>query len=56
MTDSTMLYGNSLGCTCLKWSAEGELTPVDLSLVIQCLARVDQQLATLEKETANPQT
>ena len=54
MTDSSQLNSRFFGCTCLKWSAEGELTSGDMLLVLESLARVDRQLATLEKETANP--
>ncbi|MFM2172252.1 MAG: hypothetical protein RLZZ54_179 [Cyanobacteriota bacterium] len=34
-----------LGRTCLKWRADGELTELDLSLVLARLALVDQQLS-----------
>jgi hypothetical protein len=34
-----------LGSTCLKWAADGNLTALDLDLVLERLARVDQHLA-----------
>lgn len=33
-----------LGRTCLKWRADGELTALDLSLVMARLAQVDQEV------------
>ncbi len=36
-----------LGRTCLKWSADGELTSIDLLLVLERLAQVDQQVSGL---------
>jgi hypothetical protein len=30
-----------MGRTCLKWSADGELTALDLGLVLRRLAQVD---------------
>ncbi len=36
-----------LGRTCLKWSADGELTSIDLHLVLERLAQVDQQVSGL---------
>ena len=36
-----------LGRTCLKWSADGELTSIDLLLVLERLAQVDQQVSSL---------
>lgn len=36
-----------LGRTCLKWRADGELTALDLNLVLQRLAQVDQELTVL---------
>lgn len=32
---------NCLTRTCLKWTADGELTPLDLKLVLERLAAVD---------------
>jgi len=42
-----------LGRTCLKWSADGELTALDLQLVLERLARVDQQISSLHQSTPN---
>jgi len=36
-----------LGRTCLKWSADGELSSLDLALVLDRLAQVDQQMTGL---------
>ena len=36
-----------LGRTCLKWSANGELTSIDLLLVLERLAQVDKQVSGL---------
>jgi len=36
-----------LGRTCLKWQADGELTALDLQLVLQRLALVDQDATDL---------
>jgi hypothetical protein len=36
-----------LGRTCLKWSADGELTALDLNLVLERLAQVDQAVTGL---------
>jgi hypothetical protein len=33
-----------LGRTCLKWGSDGELTTVDLLLVLARLAQVDQEV------------
>ncbi len=59
MPDSTCFASSSpspsssssscLGRTCLKWGADGELTAVDLHLVMERLAQVDQQLAALHQ-------
>jgi hypothetical protein len=40
-----------LGRTCLKWSADGELTALDRSLVLERLAQVDQQITSLRQST-----
>lgn len=57
MTDSTDLNSanSCLGRTCLKWGHDGELTSVDLSLVLERLARVDRDLMMLDQEIINPQ-
>jgi hypothetical protein len=53
MTDSSRQNrpGNCLGRTCLKWGADGELTALDLSLVMERLAQVDQEVAALNQLT-----
>lgn len=57
MTDFNRLNApsNCLGRTCMKWGADGELTPRDLSLVLERLAQVDQQLTAQHQNTATPQ-
>jgi hypothetical protein len=54
MADCThwLNVGDCLGRTCLKWSADGELTALDLSLVLQRLAQVDQQMNCLHQAAA----
>ena len=51
MTDSHPLSVSSscLGSTCLKWGANGELTALDLSLVLERLAQVDQEVTSLRQ-------
>lgn len=44
-----------LGRTCLKWGADGELTAQDLSLVLDRLAQVDQQVTALNQHTETGQ-
>ena len=44
-----------LGRTCLKWGADGELTAQDLSLVLERLAQVDQQVTALNQHTETGQ-
>lgn len=58
MTDSNLLNapGSCLGRTCLKWGADGELTALDLSLVLERLSQVDGELTALYQDTATPQT
>jgi hypothetical protein len=53
MTDSIhrLNVSDCLGRTCLKWSADGELTALDLSLVMERLAEVDQQITSLHQST-----
>lgn len=48
MTDSN----SGLGRTCLKWGADGELTSVDLLLVLGRLAQVDQEVTGLSEPDA----
>lgn len=61
MMDSTQNIGTAspipmdcLGRTCLKWSADGELTTLDLSLVMARLAQVDQELSINNETTGEP--
>jgi hypothetical protein len=39
--------GCCLGITCLKWRTDGELSALDLRLVIERLARVDRHVAAI---------
>lgn len=43
-----------LGRTCLKWSADGELSALDLSLVLERLAQVDSELTGLPQDSVQP--
>ena len=43
----TPIATDCLGRTCLKWNADGELTSVDLLLVLERLAQVDQEMTGL---------
>jgi hypothetical protein len=49
MTDSiqTASANECLGRTCLKWTEDGELTSLDLVLVLNRLAQVDQEVTGL---------
>ncbi len=49
MMDSTQTPSaiDCLGRTCLKWTADGELTSLDLILVLNRLAQVDQEVTGL---------
>lgn len=40
-----------LGRTCMKWGADGELTALDLNLVMERLAEVDRDVAALSKDS-----
>ncbi len=57
MTDSIHASGvcNCLGRTCLKWGADGELSALDFSLVMQRLALVDPEVAALKEITPEAQ-
>lgn len=48
--------GDCLGRTCLKWGADGELTALDLNLVMERLAQVDQQVVALRQRPPGRQT
>jgi hypothetical protein len=45
---ATSTYPNEaetcLGRTCMKWGADGDLNPLDLELVMQRLAKVDNEV------------
>ncbi|QVL52268.1 MAG: hypothetical protein KFB97_12595 [Cyanobium sp. M30B3] len=43
--------GSCLGRTCLQWGRDGELASVDLELVLERLAQVDQDLAAERQRT-----
>ncbi|CAK6690236.1 hypothetical protein [Synechococcus sp. CBW1107] len=49
MAEPTMTMNSSscLGRTCLKWEADGDLTALDLKLVLERLAQVDAEVAAL---------
>jgi hypothetical protein len=55
MTDSikTPIADDCLGRTCLKWGSDGELTALDLCLVMERLAQVDPEMAVLHQESLN---
>lgn len=57
MTDSFPIPAASdcLGRTCLKWGADGELTDLDLRLVLQRLAQVDPELTALQERSPEAQ-
>jgi len=43
-----------LGRTCLKWGADGELSALDLGLVLERLAQVDSELTGLPQDSVQP--
>ena len=47
----TLNTGSCLGRTCMKWGVDGDLTALDLELVMERLARVDQSVAALRQGT-----
>ena len=49
------LGSTCLGRTCMKWSSDGELTALDLCLVLERLAQVDQEMTALRQESLSPQ-
>jgi hypothetical protein len=57
MTDSTIqnASGSCLGRTCLKWSADGELTALDLSLVLERLAPGDREVSAVPQSSLDSQ-
>jgi len=44
-----------LGRTCLKWGCDGELTALDLSLVLDRLAQVDLEMSSLSTDSLDSQ-
>lgn len=36
--------GSCLGRTCMKWTSDGELSDIDIQLILQRLREVDAQL------------
>ena len=52
-TTTTRSAGSCLGRTCLKWGADGELEALDLNLVLERLAKVDLDVATLRQGTVD---
>jgi hypothetical protein len=44
-----------LGRTCLKWSSDGELSALDLSLVLERLAQVDSEVTALWQDSVDGQ-
>jgi hypothetical protein len=40
----TTADGTCLGSTCLKWAADGELSELDVQLVLQRLRRADAEV------------
>jgi hypothetical protein len=57
MGDTTMTHtaGSCLGRTCLQWGPDGELTALDLELVLLRLAAVDQDVSALVEGTLGTQ-
>jgi hypothetical protein len=55
MADPTITRNASscLGRTCRKWGVDGELTALDLDLVMDRLAQVDQDVAALRQGSLN---
>ncbi|MCS5691161.1 hypothetical protein NZK33_04070 [Cyanobium sp. FGCU-6] len=47
----TIHASSCLGRTCLKWGVDGELTALDLDLVMERLAQVDHDVAALRRDT-----
>ena len=43
----SVMTASCLGRTCLKWQENGELTDLDLRLVLERLAQVDQDVTAL---------
>ena len=45
---SELARGDCLGSTCMKWTASGELSELDLHRVMERLARVDENLDAID--------
>jgi len=50
-TGVTASITNCLGRTCMKWGVDGDLTSLDLELVMERLARVDRDVAALRQDS-----
>lgn len=50
---NTINASSCLGRTCMKWGMDGELSALDLDLVMERLAQVDQDVAGLRQGTLN---
>jgi hypothetical protein len=46
-TRSNFEPSQSLGSSCMKWGADGELSAIDLQSILQRLSAVDEQASTL---------
>ncbi|MDA0718407.1 MAG: hypothetical protein O2839_09385 [Cyanobacteria bacterium] len=46
-----VLTTSCLGRTCLKWQHDGELTAIDLQLVLERLAQVDEDVVAILDRT-----
>ena len=53
MSPITINSSSCLGRTCMKWGIDGELSALDLDLVMERLAQVDQDVAALRQDTLN---
>jgi hypothetical protein len=47
------LTTSCLGRTCLKWQPDGELTALDLQLVLERLAQVDEDVVSILDRTVD---
>jgi hypothetical protein len=47
----TISVSSCLGRTCMKWGSDGELTDLDMKLVMERLAQVDQGVSALRQGT-----
>jgi hypothetical protein len=52
---SSAMSLDCLGRTCLEWGSDGELTALDLSLVLERLAQVDIEMTYLRQDSVNCQ-